>query len=70
MEGIVTKSTGSWYTVYTKTGEKIEPKEVIEFCKNNLSSFKKPKVVHLVDKLPKSPIGKVLRSVLKKEYAE
>lgn len=24
MEGIVTKSTGSWYTVYTKTGEKIE----------------------------------------------
>ncbi len=24
MEGIVTKSTGSWYTVYAKTGEKIE----------------------------------------------
>ena len=24
MEGIVTKSTGSWYTVCTKTGEKIE----------------------------------------------
>ncbi|MBI9040123.1 ribosome small subunit-dependent GTPase A [Lutibacter sp.] len=24
MEGIVTKSTGSWYTVYTKTGEKME----------------------------------------------
>ncbi|WP_372746256.1 ribosome small subunit-dependent GTPase A [Lutibacter sp.] len=24
MEGIVTKSTGSWYTVYTKTGERID----------------------------------------------
>jgi fatty-acyl-CoA synthase len=44
--------------------------EVIEFCKENLASFKKPKVVHFVDALPKTPIGKILRSNLKKKYSE
>ena len=55
--------------VVLKPGEQMSSEEVVEFCSKNLASFKKPKVVHFVDALPKSPIGKVLRSVLKKMFS-
>ena len=42
--------------------------EVIGFCKENLTSFKKPKSVAFVDALPRNPQQKVLRSGLKMKY--
>ena len=42
--------------------------EVIEFCKQNLANFKKPKSVIFVDALPRNPQQKVLRSELKMKY--
>ncbi|MBT4268437.1 MAG: long-chain-fatty-acid--CoA ligase [Deltaproteobacteria bacterium] len=54
--------------VVVKPGEQMAPEEVIDFCKDNLASFKKPKEVYFMEDLPKSPIGKVLRSALKKQY--
>ena len=38
--------------------------ELIEFCKRQLASFKKPKRVEIVDQLPKNAYGKVLRREL------
>ena len=55
--------------IVTKPGEQIEAEEVVEFCKNNLASFKKPKEVYFVDALPKNQIGKILRSELKKQFS-
>ena len=54
--------------VVVKPGEQVEVEEIIDFCKENLASFKKPKEVYFMEDLPKSPIGKVLRSALKKQY--
>lgn len=54
--------------VILKPGEQLTYEEVAEFCKEHIASFKKPKVVHFVDALPKNPIGKILRSELKKKY--
>ncbi|MBW2322854.1 MAG: AMP-binding protein [Deltaproteobacteria bacterium] len=54
--------------VVLKQGEEMTPEEVIEFSKQNLASFKKPKFVEFIDSLPKSPIGKVLRSKLKERF--
>jgi len=54
--------------VVLKKGEQLTAEEVIEFSKQNLASFKKPKFVEFVDELPKSPIGKVLRTELKKRF--
>jgi len=51
-------------------GEQLSSEEVIEFCQEKIASFKKPKVVYFVKTLPKSPIGKILRSVLKKQFSE
>jgi len=36
-------------------------REIIEFCRSRLASYKVPRRVRVVDALPKSPIGKVLR---------
>jgi acyl-CoA synthetase (AMP-forming)/AMP-acid ligase II len=47
--------------------EKVTEEEIIEFCKDRLASYKKPTSVVFVDALPKSPVGKVLRRVLKEK---
>ena len=56
--------------VVVKQGQRLESTEVIDFCKEKLAGYKKPKVVYFVDALPKSPIGKALRSELKMQFAE
>jgi acyl-CoA synthetase (AMP-forming)/AMP-acid ligase II len=42
--------------------------EIIEFCKANLASYKKPKSIDFMANLPKSPEGKVLRRTLREPY--
>jgi len=54
--------------VVLKKGETMEEKEVIEYCKNHLASYKKPKVVEFVEVLPRNPSGKVLKTELRKPY--
>jgi long-chain acyl-CoA synthetase len=39
-------------------------REVIEFCRERLASFKVPRVVEFRDEIPRSPLGKVLRKYL------
>ncbi|MDM7951408.1 AMP-binding protein [Hydrogenophaga sp.] len=41
--------------------------QVIAHCRQQLTAYKVPRIVVLRDELPKSPIGKVLRKVLKAE---
>ena len=41
-------------------------KDVIEFCRQRLTAYKVPKLIVFVDQLPKSPVGKILRSELRK----
>jgi len=54
--------------IVLKDGQYMEEKEVIEYCKARLASFKKPKSVEFVDRLPRSPAGKVLKRVLRDRY--
>jgi long-chain acyl-CoA synthetase len=39
--------------------------QVLEFCKENLTGYKKPKYVEFRDELPKSNVGKILRRELR-----
>ncbi|MBB6450878.1 long-chain acyl-CoA synthetase [Geomicrobium halophilum] len=41
--------------------------EVIEFCQENLSSYKVPKLIYFVEELPKSAVGKILKRELVEE---
>ncbi|GEL78583.1 class I adenylate-forming enzyme family protein [Tenuibacillus multivorans] len=49
---------------------KIEEEELIALCKEHLASFKKPKDIRVVDQLPKSSYGKILKRELRKKHLE
>ena len=41
--------------------------EIINFCKENMAGYKRPKSIEFRDEIPVSNIGKVLRRVLRDE---
>ena len=53
--------------VTLKPGETATEEEIIEFCKDKLAPYKRPKVVEFRGDIPKSAVGKVLRKVLRAE---
>jgi long-chain acyl-CoA synthetase len=53
------------FVVLKTTGSACEA-ELIEFCKQHLPAFKRPKSIRLMDALPKSAVGKILRRELRK----
>jgi len=53
--------------VVPRKHQEITENEIIDFCKDRLASYKKPTSVLFVDALPKSPVGKVLKRVLRQE---
>ncbi len=56
--------------VVRKEGKKMEAEQIISFCKERLSGYKKPKSVEFIDlkSLPLTPTGKVLKRVLREKY--
>ncbi|KKM12507.1 hypothetical protein SY88_02930 [Clostridiales bacterium PH28_bin88] len=44
--------------------------EIIDYCKQYIASYKKPRSVEFLPELPKNPSGKVLRNVLRRKYWE
>jgi long-chain acyl-CoA synthetase len=40
-------------------------KEVLDYCKENFTNYKRPKYVEFRKDLPKSPVGKILRKELR-----
>jgi len=51
-----------------KTGLVTTEEEIIEFCRDKLASFKKPKSVEFLDELPKTGSGKIYKKVLRDKY--
>jgi long-chain acyl-CoA synthetase len=49
------------------SGETATEEEIIEFCRERLTGYKRPRTVEFKDELPTSVIGKVLRRVLREE---
>ncbi|MBA7680974.1 Long-chain-fatty-acid--CoA ligase [subsurface metagenome] len=56
--------------IVLKQGEAATPEELMEYCRANLSSFKRPRLVVFTDELPRNPMGKVLKRVLREQYGE
>ena len=52
--------------VALRQGHTIDEQEVIDFCKRNLASYKKPTAVAFVAEIPRNPSGKALKRLLKK----
>jgi len=59
------KTTEAVKAVVVKKSESLTDKEIVEYCKEKLTSYKCPKHVSFVDDLPKSNVGKILRRIIK-----
>lgn len=56
--------------VQLKAGTQAKEEELIALVKEKLGSVMAPKTVDLVEDLPRSPVGKVLKTELRKQYWE
>ena len=45
-------------------------KELIAFCKSRLADFKVPRVIHVMDEIPRGPTGKIQRRTLTELFSE
>ena len=57
--------------VVLKAGMQNTPaEELIQWCSNSLASYEIPSVIEFQDSLPKSPVGKILRRIVRNEARE
>jgi acyl-CoA synthetase (AMP-forming)/AMP-acid ligase II len=56
--------------VVPKAGEKPQPEELVSYTKGRLASYKAPTYFAFVDELPRNPMGKVLKTELRKLYGK
>lgn len=56
--------------VVLKDGMRASEEEIINLCKENIASYKKPRSVEFVQQLPKSPTGKILKRVIREQYGK
>ncbi len=54
--------------VVLKPGEVADEKELIEFCRERLTSFKVPQSVDFLSELPKTGSGKIYKKALREKY--
>lgn len=54
--------------IVPKAGEKPNPEELTQYVKARLASYKAPTYYAFVDELPRNPMGKVLKTELRKLY--
>ncbi|MDP4746266.1 MAG: hypothetical protein NWR58_00310, partial [Candidatus Nanopelagicales bacterium] len=65
--GLPDENTGERVCAYiVSTSGTITQAQVIAHCEKSLARYKLPKSVVIVNELPKSPIGKILRRELRK----
>ena len=56
--------------VVLKDGHSADETEVVEYCRRRMASFKKPESVVFAPRLPRNPLGKVLKRVLRENYSQ
>lgn len=54
--------------IVRKPGCEVSEDEIINVCRQNLASFKRPKSVDFIDAFPKTASGKILKRIIKEKY--
>lgn len=68
--GIPDERSGEVVKIFVvKKDKSLKEKELIDFCRENMTGYKIPKAVEFRDELPKTNVGKILRRALKEEQS-
>jgi acyl-CoA synthetase (AMP-forming)/AMP-acid ligase II len=59
---VLGEDVGAWVVV--KPGRDLDDAELTAFCEGRLADYKRPRVVHFVDELPRNATGKVMKHKL------
>ncbi|QKV20178.1 class I adenylate-forming enzyme family protein [Oricola thermophila] len=54
--------------VVVNDGHSLSETDVIDYCRENLASYKKPRQVHFREALPRSSLGKIVKTALRDEF--
>lgn len=61
------KSTEAVKLIIVRKDPALTEEAVMEYCKENLTGYKRPKVIEFRDSLPKTNVGKILRRALRED---
>lgn len=59
------KTTEAVKVFIVKNDSSLTAEEVMEYCKEDLTNYKRPKHIEFIDELPKSNVGKIIRRLLR-----
>jgi long-chain acyl-CoA synthetase len=66
--GVADQKSGEVVKIFAvRKDENITEQDVIDYCRDNLTGYKRPKIVEFRDDLPKTNVGKILRRALRDE---
>jgi malonyl-CoA/methylmalonyl-CoA synthetase len=65
--GVPDKCFGEAVKAFVVLKDSITGEEITAYCKQKLSSYKKPKYVEFIDELPRNSMGKVQKNVLREK---
>lgn len=65
--GIPDEHTGEMVKAFVVRAGSVSVEELMEYCKANLTNYKRPRAIEFRDELPKSNVGKILRRPLRDE---
>ena len=54
--------------VVVKKSPGLTQEQLLEYCKKNLTNYKRPRYITFATDLPKSNVGKILRRELREQY--
>jgi long-chain acyl-CoA synthetase len=64
--GIPSDKSGEVVKLFVvKKDKSLKEKELLEYCRENLTGYKVPKEIEFRDELPKTNVGKILRRELR-----
>ena len=64
--GIADERSGEAVKVFAvRSNEKVTEQDVIDYCREQLTGYKRPRAVEFRDELPKTNVGKILRRALR-----
>ena len=64
--GIPDEKSGEVVKIFAvRTDTSITEQDVLEYCRENLTGYKRPRIVEFRDELPKTNVGKILRRELR-----
>ena len=56
--------------VQVKSGSRLQPDDIREFCQNQITHFKVPKYIKIVSEYPMTVTGKIQKFIMREQYAE